>query len=363
MTTGERQSPQELDTQRAEAFAGQIVGHLNGAMIALGLSAASRTGLFDTMAELPASTSDAIATRAGLQERYVRELLNQMVVAGIVDYDRGARTYRLPPEHAASLTSAAGPDNLAALAQLVPTLGGVHEELLDCFRNGGGVPYSSYPTFASMMRAQSALQFDHSLVSTQVPLVPGIEQRLEAGIDVADLGCGAGHAINLMARQWPNSRFTGHDFSEEAIGYAREEARDWALQNATFEVTDLPRMQGSNLYDLVTTFDAVHDQADPAGMLATAYRILRPGGYYLCADIAASSDVANNIDHPMAPMLYGISLNHCMTVSLAQGGEGLGAVWGQEKAVEMLGNAGFVDIEVRQVEGDILNNYYVCRKD
>lgn len=363
MTTAEQQPVSQLDTEGSQAFAGQVVSYLNGAMAGLGLSIGHRIGLFDLMASMAPATADEIAALGGLQERYVRELLNQMVVARVVEYEAGAKTYHLPPKHAASLTRAAGPANMAEFCSLISLLGGVEDEIVECCREGGGVPYSSFRNFTVKAREQSAQSFDHNLVTGQVPLVQGIESRLEEGIDVADLGCGAGHAINVMAKQWPNSRFTGHDFSEEAIACARSEAQEWGLDNVTFEVTDLPRFQGESLYDLLTTFDAVHDQADPAGMLATAYRILRPGGHYLCADIAASFDVAKNLDHPMGPMLYGVSMMHCMTVSLAQGGLGLGAMWGEEKAVEMLGNAGFVDIEVRQVEGDIINNYYVCRKE
>jgi 2-polyprenyl-3-methyl-5-hydroxy-6-metoxy-1,4-benzoquinol methylase len=165
-----------------------------------------------------------------------------------------------------------------------------------------------------------------------------------------------------MAQAWPNSRFVGFDFSAEAIDAARAEAAAMELTNARFEVSDVPAWSGDERFDLVTTFDAVHDQADPAGFLAVAQAMLRPGGRYLCVDIGASSDVSENIDHPMGPMMYAISLFHCMTVSLALGGAGLGTMWGEERALQMLDDAGFANVEIAKVAGDPFNNYYVCSK-
>ncbi len=357
MTTG-----QQLDQAKAEAFGGKIVGLLNGAFTTLGLSVGHRAGLFDAMSGLQPSTSQQVADAAGLNERYVREWLDGMVVAGVVDYDRSAQTYSLPAEHAAAITRAAGPGNLASFAMFLPLMGIVEDELLDAFKNGGGVPYSSFTSFHSVMADGSGARFDHNLVATQIPLVPGIEARLEAGIDVADLACGSGHAINLMAKQWPNSRFTGCDFSEEGIAAGRAEATEMGLSNATFVEQDVAKMEGSEQFDLITTFDGVHDQADPAGMLAGASRLLRPGGAYLCADIAASSDVADNVDHPMGRFFYTVSLFHCMAVSLALDGVGLGTMWGEQKALEMMGEAGFTNIDVAQVDGDMFNNYYIATK-
>lgn len=351
-----------IDVAKTEAFGGRVTEFANGAGAMLGFSIGHRTGLFDVMAGLAPQTSQGVADAAGLDERYVREWLGTMVTAGVVEYEPRDATYVLPPEHAASLTRAAGPGNLAILGEAIGLLAGVADELEQAFRDGGGVPYSSFPTFVGLMAESSALRFDHNLIEGQVPLVPGIVPRLEAGMDVADLGCGSGHAINLMARAWPNSRFVGFDFSEDAIAAARAEATEMEVPNARFEVVDVPKWVGDERFDLVTTFDAVHDQGDPVGFLDVAHRMLRPGGRYLCVDVGASSDVANNIDHPLGPMMYAISLFHCMTVSLALGGAGLGTMWGEELALEMLGDAGFADITIAKVDGDPFNNYYVCTK-
>ncbi len=341
-------------------FADRMLGLVNDAMLGLMVSIGHRTGLFDRMAEHPARTSEEIARAAGLDERYVREWLGAMVTGGIVDYDGTERRYALPRERAASLTRAAGPDNLAVLTQYVALLGGVEDAIVECFRKGGGVPYSSFGRFHELMAEESAQVHDDLLVETIIPLVPGLVGRLEAGIDVLDVGCGQGHAVNLLARAFPGSRFSGFDISRQAIAAAEAESAALGLSNTRFEVRDVAALDGSTRYDLVTAFDAVHDQAHPARVLRGIHDSLRPGGAFLCVDIAASSDLADNVDHPLGPMLYTFSTMHCMTVSLAEGGAGLGTVWGEQRALEMLAEAGFVDVAVEHVDGDIQNNYYVA---
>ena len=351
-----------LDLAKVEDFSGRMVGILNGASAALMLSIGHQLGLFDTMASLPPSTSEEVARSSGLVERYVREWLGAMTTAGVVEYDSTRGAYRLPPEHAAMTTRAAGPNNFAAYTQFLPMAASVEDEVMTCFRNGGGVPYSSYPKFHAQMAEMSGAIFDASLVSSTLPLVPGLIEALEAGIDVADVGTGSGHAVNVMAKAFPNSRFVGLDFSEEALARGRAEAAAMGLSNATFEVKDAATVDGSRQFDFMTTFDAVHDQARPNEMIAGIHAALKPGGYWLCVDVAASSNVGENISHPMGTFLYTVSCAHCMTVSLAYDGVGLGAMWGVQKARELFAQAGFTDVSVRTIEGDILNNYYVCRK-
>ncbi len=353
---------QTLDAAKAEAFAGQMAGIMNGASLALMASIGHQTGLFDTMADLPPSTSPQIAEAADLNERYVREWLGAMTTGRIIEYDRATGAYSLPPEHAASLTRAAGPANLAMWTQFFPLMGNVEEGIIESFRNGGGVPYSEYPKFTKLMAEESAQTFDATLIEATLPLAPGLVKRLHAGIDVADIGCGSGHAINLMAQAFPNSRFIGYDFSDEGIAAGRAEAAALGLSNAAFEVKDAATLDGARPFDLITVFDAVHDQARPADMLSGIASALKPEGVFLCVDVAASSEVAENIEHPLGPFLYAISTMHCMTVSLALGGEGLGTVWGEQKALQMLADAGFNDVQIERVEGDIFNNYYIARK-
>lgn len=350
-----------IDTERAQAFAGRTVQILNDAMLSLLLSVGHQTRLFDVMAERDRVTSVELADAAGLSERYVREWLAGLTVGSILEHDPGAGTYTLPPEHAVCLTRAAGADNLASFAQYTSLFGELEPEVVEAFRTGAGVPYSSMPRFQALQAEESAQMQEAGLIETTLPLVDGLPDRLRAGIDAIDIGCGHGHAANLIADAFPASRVSGIDISEEGIAAARAEADRLHLTNASFEVRDALSLEPGS-FDLVTAFDVVHDLPRPAETLAAIHTALRDDGVFLMVDIAASSHVHENLEHPLGPVLYTASIFHCMSVSLANGGPGLGAVWGEQTALEMLAAAGFRDVDVKRIETDILNSYYVARK-
>ena len=353
-----------LDTAAAEAFGDRLMETMNAGALCLMISVGHRTGLFDTMAGMPPATSTEIAARARLNERYVREWLGAMVTGHVVLHDPADGRYRLPAAHAAYLTRPAAPNNLAALAQYIPQLGSVEDDIVHCFRNGGGVPYARFNRFHEIMAEDSGQSVLPALRDHILPLVPGLIGRMEKGVRVLDLGCGRGLALMLMAEWFPASRFVGYDLSAEAIDYATGEARGRGLANIAFAVRDLSNFDESakpGAFDLVTTFDAVHDQAKPAAMLRGIRRTLADDGVYLAQDINGSSHVHHNVGHPIGTLLYTVSCMHCMTVSLAQGGDGLGAMWGRETAERMFREAGFATIQRHELGHDIQNCYYVCR--
>jgi 2-polyprenyl-3-methyl-5-hydroxy-6-metoxy-1,4-benzoquinol methylase len=352
------------DETRAEAFAGRMLEMLNGGALMVMTSVGHRTGLFDALAELEGATGEELADAAGLDERYVREWLGAMTSGRIVELDADSGRYTLPPEHAAWLTRAAAPDNLAVEAQWITSLSTVEDDIVECFRSGGGVPYERYPRFHEVMAEESAQTVLSVLFSHILPLVPGMAERLEEGASLLDLGCGRGRALLLLAGRFPASSFRGYDLSSDAIAYATTQARERGLENVTFEQRDLSTFDvdaDPEAFDFVTTFDAVHDQARPLSLLKGIRRTVKPGGTYLMQDIQGSSHHHENLDHPGGPLLYMISTMHCMTVSLAQGGEGLGAMWGEEKARELLAEAGFSSVEVHLLEHDPFNAYFVVR--
>ena len=351
-----------FDAEAAEGFGDQLLDMINAGSLCVMLSIGHRTGLLDTIAALPPSTSVEIAVAANLDERYVREWLGALVTGRIVEYDPAASTYRLPPEHAALLTRDGAIGNIAAFAQYVPLMGVVEDDIVDCFRDGGGVPYERFGRFHEVMAEDSGQTVLPCLIDSILPLAPGLVERLRAGIDVLDAGCGRGLALMQMAEEFPASRFTGYDLSDEATAWGRAEAERRGIDNISFEARDLSdfdRTAEPEAFDFVSTFDAVHDQAQPLAVLIGIRRTLRPGGTYLMQDIHASSQLHENLDHPAGPMLYAISTMHCMTVSLAQGGEGLGTMWGREKARELLDAAGFGVVEIHRLEHDFQNDYYV----
>lgn len=342
-----------------EEVASRVIGILNDGAICVLTSLGSELGLFETLASLPPATSEQIADAAGLDERYVREWLGGMVTAEFVEYAPADRTYSLSADHAPFLTGA-GPDNLARMTRYLAMCGAVQPKVVQAFRVGGGLSYDDYPGFHELQAKESAAVNDASLIDRIVP-VTGVVDRLQSGIAVADVGCGQGHAINLLAREYPASTFVGYDFSEEALVAARAEAAAWGLTNAQFVAQDVAELDAEAAYDLVTAFDTIHDQAHPATVLARIRRALRPDGTFLMVDINASSNLEDNHELPWATLLYAISTVHCMSVSLGQGGDGLGTVWGRQTAERMVREAGFGTVDVHDLEEDPFNVYFVAR--
>lgn len=350
-----------IDEERVAAFAEQVFGFYTGGFVTFMIDLGVRTGLLEAIAEGPA-TSVELADRAGLDERYVREWLGAVVTAGIVDYDPATTTYALPAEHAVCLTGESEL-NMAPLSLLSGLLAKHIEAVAASFQHGGGVPYEAYrPEFTDVMDALSRGTLDGALIDGVVPTVAGLAERLHEGASVADIGCGTGHSTNLLARAFPASTFTGFDLAGDAIDRGRAEAADHDLSNVAFEVLDVTNLPAEPPLGAVFAFDAIHDQIDPAGVLRAAFDALEPGGIFVMFDIRASSHLEKNVGNPLAPWLYAVSTLHCMTVSLAHDGAGLGTVWGEELALEMLADAGFVGLEVHEVPGDPLNSVYVGRK-
>lgn len=333
-------------------FSSRLIEVFNSGALALMISIGHRSGLFRVMAELPPAGSEEIAARVGLNERYVREWLGAMVVGRIVSYEPEYDWYLLPGKHAEVLNrSGAG-------AQFIPLVGAVEDRLLECFRNGGGVPLEAYERFHEIMAEESGSNVLPRLIGEVLPRAE-LTEHLRVGIDVLDVGCGCGRALNHLACAFPRSRFTGYDSSDKALSVARAEATG---DNVRFERKDVARLSARGGYDLVTAFDSIHAQAEPGRVLDNVYAALRGEGVFLMQEVAASSRLENNVDHPLGALLYTLSCMLCMSVSLSEEGAGLGAMWGHEKAREALLEAGFGSIDVHQLSGDIQNSYFVVRK-
>jgi len=354
---------QDYDKSKAEEFASKMFQFLNGGMLSLMISIGYKTNLFDIISQLEPSTSQEIAQAAKLDERYVREWLGAMVVSRVIEYDPAHKTYWFDKEKMNSLTRTSGSYNFAASMQWIPILAQVEDDIINCFQKGGGVHYDSFKRFHEVMAEESAQTVVTGLFDFILPLIQGLEENLMGGISVLDIGCGSGHAINTMAAKFPNSKFVGYDISEEAINKARSEGRQLGNKNVSFDVNDVSNPQVIKTdFDLVVAFDAIHDQRDPAHVLKNIASIINPvGGIFLMQDILGSSSLEKNINHPLGPFLYTISCMHCMSVSLAQNGAGLGAMWGKERAIEMLKNAGFNSVEVKTLAHDFQNYYYIAK--
>lgn len=351
----------DFNQAAAEAFGEQLAGILDHGALAVMISVGHRSGLLDALAAGPA-TSAGLAARSGLAERYVREWLAALVTGGVVRWDPASAHYTLPAEHAVSLTRGGRLGNMAVYAQHVAMMGALEPLILQCFASGAGTRYEDYPRFHEVMAEDSAQTvvaqlFDHVL-GIDEDLVP----RLEAGIEVLDAGCGRGAALIELARRFPASRFTGYDLCRDAIGHAQRSTAAAGLENLRFAVRDLSHLDDAARFDLITTFDAVHDQKHPQRFLDALFAALRPGGRYVMQDIGGSARLENNLDFPMASFLYAISCFHCTPVSLGQDGEGLGTMWGWETAEAMLRSAGFAEVRRTVFAHDPMNVWFVAHK-
>ncbi|MBW2439368.1 MAG: class I SAM-dependent methyltransferase [Deltaproteobacteria bacterium] len=359
--------------QNQKPFAEKMTDILNYSALNLAMAIGYRTGLFDVMDTFDTpQTMQVIADRAGLNRRYIKEWLGVMVTGQIVEISRdegGQNRYYLPKHHGDLVARRAGNSNLGVYTQEIPLLTAcAMEAVIEGFSTGEGVSYDRYPQFQAFMSQLADAKHRQVLVDRFLPSVDGgrLIADLRAGIRVCDLGCGTGFVLTLMAGAFPDSRFVGIDMSREAIETARREASRQQLTNLEFVAADAATLKKNSelkaSFDYVTAFDAIHDQTRPLAALEGVHHILVPGGRFSMVDIAARTNLEDNLDHPMGPFLYTVSLMHCLPVGLADGGSGLGMMWGQEKAVEMLKAAGFAKVQVLEIPEDPFNLHFLCFK-
>ncbi|MCP4575858.1 MAG: class I SAM-dependent methyltransferase [Deltaproteobacteria bacterium] len=356
-----------------EPFSQKLTDILNYGALNLAMGLGYRVRLFDVMdtLETPQPVS-IISGKAGLNERYVQEWLGIMVTGGIVDLCKnpeGQDLFQLPKAHADLITRRAENNNMGVYTQEIPLLTAtVFDAVENGFRTGKGISYEMYPGFQKFMTELADAKHRQVLVSRFLPSVLNgkMVKKLSEGISVCDMGCGEGTALILMAEAFPKSRFLGIDISGTVLEKGKSIAREKNLRNIIFKKRDCATlkedMELRGSLDYVTAFDAIHDQTQPMKALEGIHAILKDGGAFSMVDIAANSDLTQNMDHPMGMFLYTVSLMHCMPVGLAEGGTGLGMMWGREKAVRMLKGAGFSQVAVEEIPEDPFNLHFLCSK-
>lgn len=355
---------------KAELFSQKMCDILNyGALnTAMGIGYAS--GAFEALAAgNEPEPCDVIAERAGLNERYLYEWLGVMVAGGIVtaqvDEDEEERFF-LPKEYVPFLTASGGNSNLGVYTQEISLLSRCGlQEVTDGMQSGNGVSYEKYEPFYVFMEELANAKHEQVLVQKFLPSVADgkIVEQLKRGIHVCDIGCADGVAVLLMAQAFPNSTFVGTDISEKSIAGAQKQAEVLGLSNVAFRVEDAAGYAiVPEQFDYIMAFDSIHDQTRPFEALKNIYTMLKADGLFSMIDIAASSSVIKNADHPMGAFLYTVSLMHCMPVGLVDDGMGLGMMWGKEQAVSLCNVAGFSKVEVLDIPEDGFNYHYLCRK-
>lgn len=350
---------QTIDEAKLGAFMEQVLGDAAGLMASTMATLGDRLGLFKALAAQGPVTSGELASAADVNERYAREWLRGMHAAGYLELDRDSSRYSLPPEHAQVLAAEGGPAFLGGALQLTFGYLRTVERLTEAFRSGGGVPQSAYPTetWEGMGRFSRSF-YDSLLVQRWLPAVGGLEQQLEQGATWADVGCGSGIAVIRLAEAFPASTFVGYDNFEGQLQLARRAAADAGVsERVRFELLDaaagLPER-----FDVISTFDVVHDAIDPAALVGAIRRGLNPDGTYLMLEMNSADDPDENIG-PLSTLLYGVSIVYCMTTSLARGGAGLGTCGLPAARVqELCRQAGFATVRRLDLQ-DPFNSLYV----
>jgi SAM-dependent methyltransferase len=350
-----------IDAVRQEEFVEKVVEQISGTMTTLLGAIGDRLGLFKNLAEQGPVTSEEFASRTGLNERYLREWLGGMATASYLTYDGPTKRFTLPAEHAAVLAEENGPFFVGGIYQMLPAEVGVFDQVVRAFRSGGGVSQSQYnEAMWDGLERFTSTWFENLLLQQWIPAMPDVKAHLERGCDLADVGCGRGRALIKLAQAFPRSRYVGFDNFGPTIARATANAREAGVsERVRFEERDVSKGLPAQ-FDVITTFDVVHDAVDPLQLLKSIRKALRPGGVYVCLDINCSDKLEENTN-PLGAMFHGVSVFYCMTTSLANKGAGLGTLGFHEAKVrELCEKAGFSSIRRVPLENPF-NNLYEAR--
>lgn len=350
-----------LDWGKVKEFAGMMTNDLGAAMQGALSYIGDRLGIFKSLAAAGAVTCAEFAVQTGLNERYLREWLGAMTAAKYITYDAATGRYAMPPEHAMILADENSPFFMGGFMQMIVPEVGMAPKLLDAFRTGKGVPQSEYPpeVFEAIERG-SAPMYQHSLVRKWIPAMPQVVAALNAGGTMLDVGCGSGRAVIALALAYPKARLFGYDGHAGSVERARANARAAGVADrVTFDVVDCTKLPAEQ-FDFIATFDVIHDSVDPVGLLKSIRGALKPDGSYLMVEVNVSNQLEDNIN-PMGRMMYSASTLYCMTVSLAHGGAGIGALMGEPKARELSAAAGFTQFKRLPVK-DAFSVLYELRR-
>ncbi len=358
-----KQRRTEINPELLKGYAKGVFGSLGGAMTSAMIYIGDRLGLYAKLAEVGPVTSEELAAATGLSERWLREWLYQQGASSVLDYE-GEGRFSLSPEGQVVLADESHPAFGAGFFCSIPQQMAIVEKLPESFRSGLGLPYDAFGSEGARgIERGLAPWFRALLVPVVLPRIEGIVPALEGGALVADVGCGAGVALLQMAKAFPSSQFHGYDISVHALDRAEENCRDAGVSNASFHNAAASPMPEDGRFDFITTFDCLHDMADPGSVMEQIRRAIRPDGSWLIADIKAHGSYEENVEqNPMAAMMYGTSVLSCMSSALSEpGGLGLGTLgFSAELAREMTGKAGFSQFETLEL-GHPVNAFYLAR--
>lgn len=349
-----------LDQKKVEEFVGKVLGDTSAALTTTLATLGDRLGLFRDLAENGPATSNEFAARTGINERYAREWLGGMASAGYIEYDPASRRFTLPPEHVPALAEENGEFFFGGVYQMMPALAANLDQLAEYFRKGGGVPLSAYnDNMWDGLERFTGGWYEHQLLQKWLPIMPDVQAKLERGALVADIGCGRGRALIKLAQAFPNSRYIGYDNFGPTIDRASANAKAAGVDDRVrFQQLDASKGIPEQ-FDVITTFEVVHDAIDPLGLLRAIRQAVKANGIYICLDVNCSDKLEEN-SGPLGAMFHGFSVLYCMTTSLSGGGVGLGTVGFHEPKVrELCTEAGFTIVRRVPIENPFTSLYEI----
>ncbi len=353
-----------LDMDKVQTFAFKVLGDVISQWMGTLATVADRLNLWQTLAESGPVTSDELAEKAQINERYAREWLAAHACHGYLAYDNATKRFTLPPEHAFILADVDSPFYLGSMLAMSEAPYANVPLLTEAFKHGGGVPQERFGTdFWCAFERFTRTAFRNNLVQEWLPAMPQADAALRAGGSAADVGCGNGQALLYLAKGYPEATFVGYDNYAPAIEAANANAQAAGLADRVrYELCDVT--QGiPGQFDLITTFDVVHDMPRPRPAMKEIKKALKPDGTYFVLEFNMFGDVQENIDHPLGIGAFGYaaSTNYCMTQALAVGGEGTGTCMGEAKMREFAEEGGFTHFRRLDFPANPFNLFYEIR--
>jgi 2-polyprenyl-3-methyl-5-hydroxy-6-metoxy-1,4-benzoquinol methylase len=348
-----------MDRERSRQFMQKLVGDVATALATSLVFVGERSGLFKAMAGAGPLASATLAAKSGVPVRYVEEWLAAMVGAGYVEHDAANERFSLPDEHAMFLVDPASEYYLGGLVGGEIRMISMAPRIAAAYERGEGVAFAEFGAELPVALEQmNRAVYENRLVQSWLPALPEVVASLQAGGRAIDVGCGTGVVPVTLAKAFPAARVSGLDFDERSIAIARGYAMDAGVhQRVDFLHARVDALPLEPAWDFVSTFDVIHDLPDPAGALSRIRAALADGGTYLMVEPRVADRLEDNTGNPFARMLYGVSCLHCVPQSLAQGGPGLGACWGERRARAMASQAGFARFERLEIRSPVMAFY------